>query len=139
MSWFGSSLRKSESFGDPSPAAPNHVPAHCLSAAPATTAPPSRPRRRAARPAPIFRLYQEPPRPAAVQANALLELVREQCPEASGHWLIVEDLSRAYGELAEREGWRPLHWAQIGRELAKLTRRRTVKRAGKRHVAYLLR
>jgi len=65
--------------------------------------------------------------------------VRQQCPEAFGQWIIVSDLQRAYSELTKREGWTELSWCVIGRELGKLTRRRTVKRQGRRYIAYLLR
>lgn len=60
-------------------------------------------------------------------------------PDAKGAWLLASDLARTYHELADREGWTELSWCVIGRELGTMTRRRTVKRAGKRHVAYLLR
>jgi hypothetical protein len=42
-------------------------------------------------------------------------------------------------EIAQQEGWPELQWAAIGRELGKLTKKKTIKRHGKRHVAYLLR
>lgn len=122
------------------PEAPETVtPAPRLAVVPATAAPASGPRRRPQKPVRIVRLYPEPPKPATTQARALLALVREQVPDAMGAWLLASDLARTYSELAKREGWQPLSWCVIGRELAKLTRRRTVKRQGKRHVAYLLR
>jgi len=87
----------------------------------------------------VFRLYPEPPKPATAHARALLALVREQVPDACGAWLLASDLARTYAELAKREGWQPLSWCVIGRELGKLTRRRTLKRNGRRYIAYLLR
>ncbi len=63
----------------------------------------------------------------------------QQASSASGHWLIVDDLPRCYREIAIQEGWPEMRWAEIGCELAKLTKRKTVKRHGKRHVACLLR
>ena len=112
------------------------VPAPCLSLVLAGPVPAPRPTRT---PAPVFRLYPEPERPAVAHARALMELLREQCPEAVGSWLLASDLARTYSELTKREGWAELSWCVIGRELGRLTQRRTVKRHGKRHVAYLLR
>ncbi|MGB4865324.1 MAG: hypothetical protein WBP38_05465 [Hyphomicrobium sp.] len=68
-----------------------------------------------------------------------MAFVRETVPEARGYWLIVSDLAKSYREIAEIEGWPELRWAAIGRELGKLTKRKTIKKDGKRHVAYLLR
>ncbi len=112
------------------------VPAPCLSLVLASPVPSPSPNRT---PAPVFRLYPEPERPAVAHARALMELLREQCPEAVGSWLLASDLSRTYAELSSREGWTELSWCSIGRELGKLTRRRTVKRQGRRYIAYMLR
>ncbi|MBL7489222.1 hypothetical protein I6A62_14270 [Frankia sp. AgW1.1] len=49
------------------------------------------------------------------------------------------DLEKSYREIAAQEGWPLLRWAVIGRELAKLTPRKTVKLNRKKHVAYRLR
>lgn len=56
-----------------------------------------------------------------------------------GAWIIASDLARTYSELTKREGWTELSWCSIGRELRKLTGRRTVKRQGRRYIAYMLR
>lgn len=99
------------------------------------------PRGKAAKPARVFRLYPEPATPSAMrapaQAAAYLSILRDTVP-VSGHWLIASDLARCYEEIATKEEWPILHWSAIGRELAKLTRRKTIKRYGRRHVAYLL-
>lgn len=70
--------------------------------------------------------------------RALLGLIREQCPDAVGMWIVPEELARAYIELASREGWSILSWCLIGRELAKLAKRRTIKREGRKLTAYHL-
>jgi len=141
MAWFANALRATTPAPHTRPAEAAHTlaPTPCLAVVPQSPAPASAPRRRAAKPARVFRLYPEPEKPAAAHARALLELLREQCPEAAGQWLIVDDLRRTYAELAKRERWSELAWCSIGRELATLTRRRTLKRHGKRFVAYLLR
>lgn len=115
--------------------APTPVPPPCLALVPAGAVPTPRPRKP---PAPIYRLYPETERPAVAHARALMALVREECPEAVGAWLLASDLSRTYSELSKREGWAELSWCSIGRELGKVTKRRTLKRQGRRHVAYLL-
>ena len=74
---------------------------------------------------------------ASAQAKSLC-ILRETI-DVRNYWLIVEDLSRCYLEIAQQEGWPELQWAAIGRELGKLTKKKTIKRHGKRHVAYLLR
>jgi hypothetical protein len=68
----------------------------------------------------------------------LLRLIAEQTPDAVGQWVLKSDLEIVYRQFAEKQGWRRLHWNQIGTELGKLLRKRTVKRKGKRHVAYLV-
>jgi hypothetical protein len=69
----------------------------------------------------------------------LLDLVRDEMPDAVGAWILASDLARTYAELTKREGWVELSWCTVGRELGKLTRRRILKRLGKGHVGYLLR
>lgn len=119
-------------------AATTPVPPPSLSLVPTSPAPAPSARSKASKPVRIVRLYPEPPKPSAVHAHALLALVREEMPDAVGGWLFASDLARTYAELAKREGWSELSWCVIGQELGKLTRRRTVKRQGKRHAAYLL-
>lgn len=115
------------------------VPPPSLALVPASPAPRHSTRRKAAKPARIVRLYPEASKPSAIHARALMRLVREQCPDAVGSWLLASDLARTYAELTKREGWTELSWCSIGRELGKLTRRRTVKRQGRRYIAYMLR
>lgn len=102
------------------------------------TVPLPRPRVKARRPVRIYRLVAEPPRPALVHAKALLAHIAEHSPDAIGEWVLKSDLEIVYRQLAEREGWSRLHWNRIGAELGKLTRKRTVKRQGRRCVAYLV-
>lgn len=101
-------------------------------------APARRTRKQPAKPARVLRLYPEPERPAAAHARRLLAMIAE-FSDRRGSWVIVGDLQRVYGELAAKEGLTELRWSTIGRELGKLTRRKTVKLHGQRHVAYLLR
>lgn len=115
------------------------VPPPSLSLVPAKPVPAPSPRRKAAKPVRIVRLYPEGPKPATTHARALLDLVRDELPDAVGAWILASDLSRTYSELTKREGWTELSWCSIGRELGKLTRRRTVKRQGRRYIAYMLR
>jgi hypothetical protein len=94
------------------------------------------------RPARVYRLVAEPPRPALLQAKALVSLIIEETPEAIGKWLLKVDLEVVYRQLAEREGWPLLHWNRIGKELGKMCRRRQVRMSenGKRRrlAAYLI-
>lgn len=90
------------------------------------------------RPVRIYRLVAEPPRRALMHAKALLALIGEETPKAIGRWVLKSDLEIVYRQLANREGWPRLHWNRIGKELGKLTRKRTVKQRGRRQVAYLL-
>ncbi len=79
------------------------------------------------RPARVYRLVAEPPRPALLQAKALVSLIIEETPEAIGRWVLKSDLEVVYRQLAEREGWPLLHWNRIGKELGKMCRRRQVR------------
>lgn len=116
----------------------NPAPALCPAVVAQGTVPSPCPKVKARRPVRIYRLVLEPPRPALVHAKALLALVAEQEPEAIGEWVLKCDLELTYRQLAAQEGWDRLHWNQIGAELGKLTRKRTVKQQGRRHVAYLV-
>ncbi len=113
-------------------------PAPCPVVVSQGTVPAPLPKRRARRHARLYRLVPEPPRPAQVHANALLALITEQTPDAIGQWVLKSDLEIVYRELVVREGWERFHWNRIGAELRKLMRKRTLKRQGKRHVAYLI-
>lgn len=116
------------------------VPVSCPLPVSSSPVPAPRPRKTAAKRAQIFRLVLEPLKsPAEEQAAKILAIIREEVPDAKGQWLIVADLSKTYREIAQQEGWPELRWAAIGRELGKLTKRKTIKKDGKRHVAYLLR
>lgn len=114
------------------------APAPFPATAPQGAAPNQWPKAKARKPARIYRLYPAPQKPAAIQARALLGFIREQCPDAVGKWIVREELARAYTELASREGWSILSWCRLGRELAKETKRRTIKRDGRKLTAYLL-
>ena len=76
-------------------------------------------------------LYPDPPRPARVHAAALLQLICDECPEKIGKYIPHAHIERTYDELCRKEGWDRLHWTALGRELAKLTDRKKVKRNGK--------
>lgn len=113
-------------------------PAPCPAVVAQGTVPLPCPRVRARRPVRVYRLVAEPPRPALVHAKALLAHIEEHTPDAIGQWVLKSDLEIVYRQLAEREGWPRLHWNRIGAELGKLTRKRTVKQHGRRHVAYFI-
>lgn len=112
------------------------APPPCPVVVPQGTVPTSCPKVKARRPVRVFRLVAEPPRPAQIHARTLLRLIAEETPDAIGQWVLKSDLEIVYRQLAEREGWRRLHWNSIAPELGKLTRKRTVKRQGRRCVAY---
>ena len=76
-------------------------------------------------------LYPDPPRKAQAHAAALLQLICDECPEKVGKYIPHVHLERTYVELCRMEGWGRLHWTAMGRELAKLTDRKKVKRHGK--------
>ena len=76
-------------------------------------------------------LYPDPPRKAQAHAAALLQLICDECPEKVGKYIPHAHLERTYDELCRMEGWARVHWAALGRELAKLTDRKKVKRNGK--------
>jgi hypothetical protein len=116
----------------------NPAPEPCPAVAAQGAAPAPCPKTKPRRPARIYRLVSEPTRPALAHARALLVLIAEETPDAVGLWVLKSDLEIVYRELAAREGWDRLHWNRIGAELGKLTRKRTVKRHGQRHVAYLM-
>ncbi|MBS0252594.1 MAG: hypothetical protein JSR78_16180 [Proteobacteria bacterium] len=73
-----------------------------------------------------------------MQAAKFWQILRETVA-LPGHYMIVSDLETSYREIAAREGWPVLRWAEIGREMAGITKRKRVKLQGKKHVAYLLR
>ena len=84
-------------------------------------------------------LYPDPPRKPQAHAAALLQLIRDECPEKIGKYIPHAHLERTYDELCRMEGWAPLHWTTLGRELAKLTDRKKVKRNGKALRVYRIR
>ena len=95
------------------------------------TAPKRRPR-----PIQIARLYPEAPPAPLRQARALLDLIREECPDFVGRYVPRSDLERTYRELCAAETWEPYHWTAIARQLGGMTKKRAVKRSGMRFVAY---
>lgn len=114
------------------------APGPCPAAVSQGTVPAPCPKKRARRPVRVFRLVQELPRPALVHAKALLALIAAETPDAVGQWVLKSDLEVVYRELAVREGWERLHWNRIGKELGRLTRKRTVKLQKQRHTSYLV-
>ena len=73
-----------------------------------------------------------------LQAQALLRLIRDECPEKVGSFIPSGHLDRAYRELCDHEGWKALTWVAVARALGTLTRKRLLKRNGVRFVAYRL-
>ncbi len=69
-------------------------------------------------------------------ARALLELIQDECPEKVGKYIPHTHLDRTYRELCEREAWTARTWAAIARPLGRMTRKRLVKRDGRRFIAY---
>lgn len=122
----------------PLPLAPAIGSSPCPAPLASPPGPHPRPRKQAAKPARVIRLYREPTKPARVQATNFLRILRATL-DMPGRWMIVTDLSKCYSEIAQQEGWSELRWAEIGRELAKLTPRKTIKLNRKKHVAYRLR
>jgi hypothetical protein len=92
--------------------------------------------KRRPRPVQIARLYPEAPSAPLRQARALIELIREECPDFVGRYIPRSDLERTYRELCAAESWEPHHWTAIARQLGGMTKKREVKRAGVRFIAY---
>ena len=84
----------------------------------------------------IARLYPERPSEPLRQARALIDLIREECPNFVGLYVPKSDLERTYRELCAAESWEVHHWTAIARQLQHVTKKREVKRAGIRFVAY---
>ena len=93
-------------------------------------------RKRRPRPAQIARLYPEPAAEPLRQARALIDLIREECPDFVGRYVPKSDLERTYRELCAAEAWEPKHWTAIARQLGDMTKKRELKRSGMRFVAY---
>jgi len=88
------------------------------------------------KPVQIARLYpQRPPEPLR-QARALIDLIREECPEIVGLYVPKSDLERTYRELCAAKSWQTHHWTAIARQLGSVTKKRELKRSGTRFVAY---
>ena len=83
-------------------------------------------------------LYLEKEPEPKLHARALLELIRDECPEKIGSFIPRGHLDRAYHELCDLEGWKALSWMAIARALGSLTRKKLLKRNGARFVAYRL-
>ena len=132
-------LRRSECMAQlvPQPvtptAAPNHYP-NPLSLPAAQTVIRKRRRKRVR----VESLYLEREPEPKLHAQALLELIQDECPEKVGSFIPRSHLDRAYRELCDQEGWQALSWMAIARALGTLTRRRLLKRNGVRFVAYRL-
>ena len=84
----------------------------------------------------IARLYPERPTEVLLHSRALMELIRQECPDFVGRYIPKLDLERTYGELCAAEGWKPRHWTALARQLGRMTKKRQVKRAGARFIAY---
>jgi hypothetical protein len=79
---------------------------------------------------------QEPAAEPLRQARALIDLIREECPDFVGRYVPKSDLERTYRELCAAEAWEPKHWTAIARQLGAMTKKRELKRSGIRFVAY---
>ncbi len=88
------------------------------------------------RPVQIARLYPETLPEPLRQARALIDLIREECPDFIGRYVPRSDLERTYRELCAANSWEPHHWTAIARQLGSMTKKREVKRSGVRFVAY---
>lgn len=93
-------------------------------------------RKRRPRPVQIARLYPEAPPEPLRQARALIDLIREECPDFAGRYVPKADLERTYRELCVAESWEAHHWTAIARQLGGMTKKRELKRSGIRFVAY---
>jgi hypothetical protein len=98
---------------------------------PAEIAVPKRRRRRIQ----VESLYREVEPEPRRHARALVQLIQIEYPHIVGKYVPHLHLERAYGELCERERWKP-RWTSLGRHLGDLTHKKVVKRDGKRFTAY---
>ncbi len=111
----------------------HHTPGQNSSSKPASQGTASK---RRPRPVQIARLYpQALPEPTR-QARALVDLIREECPDFVGLYIPRSDLERTYRELCAANSWEPHHWTAIARQLKSMTKKRELKRSGIRFVAY---
>jgi hypothetical protein len=117
----------------PSVAVPEYCPRSLSSVAVQKRSSQSKRRRKPVR---VERLYLEPEPEPKRHARALLQLIREECPEKIGKFIPHTHLDQTYRELCQHEGWEPRNWAAIARPLSTLTRKRLLKRNGTRFVAY---
>ena len=118
------------------PVPPSSAAHHCpqsLSSTPAS----NRSRKRRQKPVRVCRLYPTPPSPSLAHARALLVFIQDECPEFVGAYVPRPDLERFYRhDVCTREGWAPLHWTGIARQLGRLTERKTIRHKGERFVGY---
>jgi hypothetical protein len=84
----------------------------------------------------IARLYPERPSEPLRHAPALIDLIREECPDFVGLYVPKSDLERTYRELCAARSWETHHWTSVARQLGALTKKRELKRSGARFVAY---
>ena len=74
-----------------------------------------------------------------VHARALIEHVQLYAEDAVGTYIPSRELKRVYGELCEREGWKPRSWSAIGTRLTELTDdHRRLNRGGRQFWAHLI-
>jgi len=78
----------------------------------------------------IARLYPDDLPEPLRQARALIDLIREECPDFVGLYVPKSDLERTYRELCAAESRETHHWTAIARQLGSLTKKREVKRGG---------
>ena len=78
------------------------------------------------KPVQIARLYPQRPSEPLRQARALIDLIRDECPNFVGLYVPKSDLERTYRELCAAESWETHHWTAIARQLGSLTKKREV-------------
>ena len=118
------------------PVPPSSAAHHCPQSL-SSTAASNRSRKRRQKPVRVCRLYPTPPSPSLAHARALLVFIQEECPEFVGAYVPRPDLERFYRQdVCAREGWKPLHWTGIARQLGHLTDRKTIRHNGERFVGY---
>jgi hypothetical protein len=79
---------------------------------------------------------QKEPEPVR-HAKAILAYVQTWSPELIGRYVPQCELDALYRrDVCRDKGWAPRKWDAIGRELSKLTDKRTIKRCGERFTGY---
>lgn len=92
-------------------------------------------RKRRQKRARICRLYPETQPQPLLHAKALLDFIQEECPQFVG--LPHQDLDNFYRrDLCNLNGWAPLHWTAVARQLGKIADKKVLRLNGERFVGY---